>query len=171
MGRFVLETPRLTLRELTRGDLDFVTEMLGDAEVMRFYPKVLDREESAAWLERQLERYERDGHGLWFVQNRATGEPIGQVGLVRQDVENVWEHEIGYLIHRPFWRTGYAVEAAAGVRDFALGELRLTRVISLVRPINIPSLRTSLAIGHRPEKLVIFAQLEHLLMVSTRRER
>ena len=40
----ILETPRLTLRELTSDDLNFMAEMLADAEVMRYYPKRLTRE-------------------------------------------------------------------------------------------------------------------------------
>ena len=60
--RCVLETERLKLRELSLDDLDFVAEMLADADVMRFYPKRHSREESAAWIQRQLDRYDRDGY-------------------------------------------------------------------------------------------------------------
>ncbi len=47
--------------------------------------------------------------------------------------------EIGYLIHRPFWRQGIAFEAARAVRDFAFERLALPRIISLIRPENVPS--------------------------------
>lgn len=57
-------TPRLTLRELARDDLDFVAGMLGDPQVMRYYPKVLTQLEAEGWIERQLERCRRDGHEL-----------------------------------------------------------------------------------------------------------
>src|SRR5262249_50279566 len=69
----LLETPRLALRPLRRGDLDFVAAMLASLEVMRFYPRTYSREEARAWIERQLERYRRDGHGLCLVSERATG--------------------------------------------------------------------------------------------------
>ena len=62
-------------------DLDFVATMLADPQVMRFYPKCYSRVESATWIERQLERYSRDGHGLWLVLERGAGQPVGQVGL------------------------------------------------------------------------------------------
>ena len=61
---FQLTTPRLHLREMTQDDLDIVAGMLGDAEVMRFYPKVLSRAEAAQWIDRQIDRYRQDGHGL-----------------------------------------------------------------------------------------------------------
>jgi RimJ/RimL family protein N-acetyltransferase len=132
----ILQTGRLALREMTPDDLDFVAAMLGDAEVMRFYPKVHTRDEASAWLERQRSRYARDGHALWLVSERATGAPVGQVGLVTQVVGGEPLPEIGYLVHRPYWRRGYASEAALGVRAHAFERLGYARVISLIRPEN-----------------------------------
>lgn len=159
----VLETERLALRELTLGDLDFVSAMLADAEVMRYYPQTYSRDEAAAWIQRQCERYARDGHGLWLVECKQTGEPVGQVGLSIQDVEGGSEPEIGYLIHRPFWRRGYAYEAAAATRELAFGALGKRRVVSLVRPINVPSQAVARKLGMRPEGTTTFRGFEHLV--------
>ena len=63
----ILETTRLALRELVLDDLDFMAEMLADAEVMRYYPKRLTRELSTDWIERQIARYTTDGYGLWQI--------------------------------------------------------------------------------------------------------
>ncbi|MEO5816254.1 MAG: GNAT family N-acetyltransferase [Gemmatimonadaceae bacterium] len=138
----VVVTERLMLRELVDDDLDFVADMLADADVMRFYPKPLTRDESAKWLERQQARYATDGHGLWLAVERESGRPVGQVGLVMQSIAAVSDApipEIGYLLHRPFWGRGYATEAALGVRAFAFVERRYPAVISLIRPENGPS--------------------------------
>ena len=159
----VLETPRLALREMSLDDLDFVAAMLGHPEVMRFYPKVYSRDKAWTWLERQRERYARDGHGLWLVEDRATGEPVGQVGLMTQLVDGVREPEIGYLIHRPFWRRGLASEAALGVRTWAFDTLGHERVISLIRPENLPSQGVARKLGMTPEKRVQFWELEHIV--------
>ncbi|MGE0452657.1 MAG: GNAT family N-acetyltransferase [Vicinamibacteria bacterium] len=159
----ILETERLALREMEQGDLDFVSAMLADPEVMRYYPQTYSREEAAEWIRKQSERYERDGHGLWLVECKASGEPVGQVGLMMQQVEGGSEPEIGYLIHRPFWRRGYAYEAAAATRELALGALGKRRVISLVRPINVPSQAVARKLGMRPERSTTFRGLEHLV--------
>ena len=164
----VLETPRLALREMSLDDLDFVAAMLAHPEVMRYYPRLYSREEARTWIERQLGRYARDGHGLWLVQDRATGEPVGQVGLALQLVEGVEEPEIGYLIHRPFWRRGLATEAALGVRAWAFDILGVERVISLIRPENLPSQGVARKLGMAPGKRVQFHELEHLVF-SVRR--
>lgn len=160
---FILETQRLALREMSLSDLDFVAEMLGHPDVMRFYPKQLSRQESQEWLERQIKRYADHGHGLWLVLDRATGEPIGQVGLAMQPVDSVLEPEIGYLLHHPYWHQGFATEAAAAVRDYAFATLGKPYVICLIRPINLPSQQVALRIGMRPSRNTTFKNYEHIV--------
>jgi RimJ/RimL family protein N-acetyltransferase len=135
----ILETARLRLRELIPGDLDFMAEMLADADVMRYYPKRLTRDLSSEWIGRQVERYRTDGYGLWLAEDRSDGQPVGQVGLVRQIVNGVEECEVGYLIHRPFWRHGFATEGAIACRDHAFSRLNKPRVVALIRPENTAS--------------------------------
>ena len=146
----ILETARLRLRELQPADLDFVAELLADPEVMRYYPKRYAREEAREWLERQRGRYLRDGHALWLVEDRVDGTPIGQVGLVMQTVDDAPVPEVGYLVHRPYWRRGYAAEAARGVRDHAFSAFGYPRVVSLIRPENAPSQAVARTLGMRP---------------------
>jgi ribosomal-protein-alanine N-acetyltransferase len=164
----VCETERLRLKELVLGDLDFVAEMLADPEVMRFYPKPLDRDGAADWLARQRQRYAEHGHGLWLVEDRTSGERLGQVGLVLQDIDGRQEHEIGYLIHRPFWRRGLAGEAALGVRGYAFERLGLTRAISLIRPENTPSQGVARRLGMTVERETDYKGIRHLVFAVAR---
>jgi RimJ/RimL family protein N-acetyltransferase len=168
MHNVILETPRLRLREMTWDDLDFVAAMLGDPNVMRHYPQVHTRGEAELWLKKMVERYRDDGHALWLVSLRAEGQPIGQVGLLRQHVDGVDEPEIGYLVHAPYWRQGYAFEAASAVRDFAFATLHKSRVISLIRPGNIPSQRVALRLGMKPERLTKFRDFDTLVFSLAR---
>jgi RimJ/RimL family protein N-acetyltransferase len=162
--KLIFETPRLTLREMAEGDLDFVADMLAHPEVMRYYPKCYSREEAESWLGRMLGRYARDGHALWLVQDRMTGQPLGQVGLLMQTVSGVAEAEIGYLIHRPFWRRGFAREAAAATRDYAFITLGKPHVISLIRPENLPSQGVARKLGMSPRPgTVPHGGFEHLV--------
>jgi [ribosomal protein S5]-alanine N-acetyltransferase len=170
MSNFILETARLRLRELSTDDLDFVAEMLGDADVMRYYPNRLDRDGASAWLERQQMRYARDGHGLWLAVDRATGEPVGQVGLVTHELQGLPRPrypEIGYLLHRPFWHRGFATEAAMGVRDHAFGVLGYDQVISLIRQVNAPSQAVARRLGMSAIAEIEFAGLPHLVFSLT----
>jgi RimJ/RimL family protein N-acetyltransferase len=117
--RVILETPRLRLRELNLGDIEFVAGLLAHPEVMHFWPKTYTRDEAEVWIRRQTERYARDGYGYWLALDES-GQPIGQAGLLAQQVDVVPETGIGYIIHRPCWRQGYATEAAAHCRDLRL---------------------------------------------------
>ena len=166
--RPVFETERLRAREMTLDDLDFVAAMLAHPEVMRFYPRRYSREEARGWVERQLERYREDGHGLWLIEERAGGEPVGQVGLARQQVNGAAEPEVGYLVHRPFWRRGYAAEAALATRDHAFYALDMPRVISLIRPENLPSQGVARKLGMRPEGTTLHVGMEHLVFAVSR---
>jgi RimJ/RimL family protein N-acetyltransferase len=161
--KVILETPRLVLREYTPADIDFLAALLGDREVMRFYPQDFHRADAEAWLQRALARYARDGHGGWLAIEKATGTPIGQVGLALMPVEGVEEPEVGYIIRRESWRRGYAAEAACAVRDHAFSVLGKPHVISLIRPINHPSRGVARKMGMRPLKLTLHAGLEHLV--------
>ncbi|HEX4963251.1 MAG TPA: GNAT family N-acetyltransferase [Thermoanaerobaculia bacterium] len=159
----ILETSRLRLREMSMSDLDFIAAMLAHPEVMRFYPKLYSREEATWWIDRQIDRYARHGSGLWLVEDRVTGEPRGQVGLLIQEVDGREEPEIGYLIDHPYWRQGLATEAALATRAFAFGTLGLPRVISLIRPANLPSQGVARKMGMTPEKRSTVWDREHIV--------
>jgi RimJ/RimL family protein N-acetyltransferase len=169
-GRAILSTARLVLREMVPADLGFVADMLGDPEVMRYYPKVYSRAEAQEWLDRQRARYLRDGHALWLVSLAATGEPVGQIGLVRQTVKGVDETEVGYLLARAFWGRGFASEAARACRDHALLALGRPHVISLIRPENAPSRRVAERIGMRVVDRTLHWGFDHLIYAITREE-
>lgn len=153
---------------MNHGDLDFLAEMLGDPEVMQHFPNIEDREGTIAHIQRQMDRYANWGFGPWLVVNKETGQPVGRVGLLRQSVEGVEEVEVGYMIHRPFWRQGFAFEAAAACRDYVFSTLGRDRVISLVRPENLPSAAVARKLGMQREKEVMHHELRHTVFAMQR---
>jgi ribosomal-protein-alanine N-acetyltransferase len=136
---FYLETPRTFMREIIGNDFDFLLRMMSDVEVMRYYPRPYAEKDVREFINRMRARYRDDGCGLWLLIDRERGDPLGRVGLIRQPVNGIDEFEIGYMLHRPFWRRGFATEAALAVREYAFTERKLRRVVSLIRPENIAS--------------------------------
>lgn len=139
MSRVVLETERLYLREIEPEDLDFFAEMLGDSETMAFWPRPQSRSEAKDWIERHRQRYADHGYGYWLVVRRADRAPIGQAGLLHQEVEGESMTGLGYMIHYPYWGQGYAIEAARACLDHAFSSLRLGSIRVLIRPENLRS--------------------------------
>ena len=148
----VLRTARLDLREMNDDDLDDMAALLGDAEVMRYYPRPRTRDEAKAWIDWNRGLYAERGHGLWYVALRETGEFVGDCGLVPQEVDGRWEIEVGYHVVPRHWRKGFAAEAAAACRDHARDVLGVDRLIALINPDNAPSQAVARRIGLRHEK-------------------
>lgn len=143
----VAQTDRLLLRRIDRADLDFFAALFADAEVMRFSMGTRTRDQSAEWIDRALAAYDARGYGPWCVVRKADGAPLGFCGLVDQTVDGVDEVEIGYRLAVPHWGAGYASEAAAAVRDLAFGQFGRSRLIALIDPLNVRSIRVAEKIG------------------------
>jgi ribosomal-protein-alanine N-acetyltransferase len=149
---FVIESPRLLLREMERDDAPFLAELLADEQVMKFYPRPYTNEEARGWVQRQQDRYARDGHGLWIAQKKMGAEPIGQVGLVVQEVGGEFETEVGYMLSPLHWGQGLATEAASAARDYAFSTLGKERLISIIHRDNRRSVRVAERLGMAFEK-------------------
>ncbi|MGW0845468.1 GNAT family N-acetyltransferase [Streptomyces sp. NPDC002787] len=140
-------TPQLAFRQMTGDDLDDMAALLGDPDVMRHYPRPLTREEASAWIDWNRRLYREEGHGLWLVTLRATGEFVGDCGLTPQEIEGVTDLEVGYRVGAGLQGRGYATEAAAACRDHARDVLGAKRLIAIIRPDNRPSQRVAEKIG------------------------
>ena len=135
----ILETERLYLREMNQSDYFSLCKILQDEDVMHAYEGVFNDSETQEWLDRQLQRYENHGFGLWAVVPKGTDEMIGQCGLTMQEYEGKQVLEIGYLFQKAFWHKGYATEAANACKEYAFDKLNAEEVYSIIRDTNISS--------------------------------
>jgi RimJ/RimL family protein N-acetyltransferase len=136
-----LTTPRLTLREWRDDDLEPLAAMTSDRKVMHYFVDIRDRPRSDAWATRVRAHFERHGFGIWAVEAPGVAPFIGFVGLstippgfpTGPGVEIVW------TLARPFWRRGYALEAARATLDDGFNRLRLAEIHSFTAVVNAPS--------------------------------
>lgn len=140
-------TERLAFREMARGDLADMETLLGDPEVMRYYPHPKSRDEALEWIDWNQRLYRERGFGLWIISLRDTGEFVGDCGMTPQEVDGETEIEIGYHVRTDLQRRGYATEAAAASRDYARDVVGCSRLIAIVDPGNVPSQRVAEKIG------------------------
>ena len=163
-----IQTARLLLREFTPQDADALALILSDPGTMRYYPAPYDRAGVEQWIERNCQRYRHDGVGLWAMElikvpDSELHKIIGDCGIILQEVEGERLYEIGYHLRRDFWGRGLATEAAIACREWAFARLKADRLISLIRPENLPSRRVAERTGMTVWKEVNWRGLRHLV--------
>jgi [ribosomal protein S5]-alanine N-acetyltransferase len=164
----VLETERLVLRRLTRDDVDAIFAMIGDPVAMQYYPRRFEHKDAEEWIERNLHRYAEDGYGLYAAVLKTDGDVIGDCGLVAQQIEGHAEIEVGYHLRRDQWGHGYATEAARGCMEYAFDTLDAAKVISLIRPENLPSRRVAERNGMQVERQMMYFERTHLMYAKSK---
>lgn len=166
----MLETLRLVLRELVPEDADGLARVISDPETMRFYPAPFGRAEVEEWIARNLRRYRTEGHGLWAMDLKSTGEMVGDCGITLQEVDGDPLREIGYHVRRDMWGQGLATEAARACRDYGFTKLGAAFLISLIRPENVASCRVAERNGMKIWKETVRVGLRHAVYRISREE-
>jgi [ribosomal protein S5]-alanine N-acetyltransferase len=164
----ILETPRLILRRFVAGDAEALAAVLGDSVTMEFYPAALDRTGVEGWIEKNIGRYQRDGHGLWAMLLKDVNLLIGDCGCTLQEVEGKHEVEVGYHVRRDLWGHGYATEAARASMEYGFTLLGAERVISIIRPQNLPSRRVAEKNGMMCEKTILWRDYDHCIYAKAK---
>ena len=135
----IVETKRLILREFTLDDVPAIFDAYGDPVAMRFFPNVLNEQEVREKLKQHIEGYRQCGYSHWAAVSKDTGEVLGKVGILPQEVDGNVEQEIGYTFRPKFWRNGYATESAIACKEYGFSELGFNRMISIIAVGNDPS--------------------------------
>ncbi len=166
------------LRKPRLDDVDDMLGFVGDDEVMRWIGgEAGGLDVAIESVERWIARWEANGVGQFAVT--FDGRVIGRVGLLVWDqrswetssYERAGEHavtELGWALARAHWGHGLATEAARAVREWAYAERGVERLISLIDPSNIRSIRVADKLGAVPEELVATAHGAALVWVHPR---
>jgi RimJ/RimL family protein N-acetyltransferase len=161
----LLETERLQLRPPEERDVEALDEIYGDPAVTRFVaPRGHD--ENLEWIRRAQQRFEIDGFGQLVVVRKKDERVIGRAGLLVWDsrtwepalLRDAGEHgevEVGWVLARDCWGSGYATEAGAASRDYALDILGRTRVVALIDPENAASIAVAERLGLAHERDIL----------------
>lgn len=155
-----LETARLVLRPMRALDLDDLLCIFTDPKVMAAFDAALfDRQQTAQWLQRNLDHQAEHGYGLFAVIFKPQGLLIGDCGLEVMEVAGGPVVELGYDFRSDYWNRGFATEAATAVRDYAFNTLSLPQLVSLIRIGNDASRRVAEKIGM--ERISEFTRYGH----------
>lgn len=153
LGKLLLETDRLRLREITPDDAPFLLELLNTPDWLnnigdRNVRSIEDARKYAIY--RLMAAYHKFGFGFYVMERKSDGAKTGMCGLVKRDFLD--DIDIGYALLPEFYGQGYAVEAAAAILDFAKQNLKLHRIVAITIESNRPSQRVLEKIGLRFER-------------------
>ena len=151
----ILETDRLVLRELDADDAPFILELLNEPGWLRHIGDRGIRTEEAArdYLRKgPMKMYREHGFGLWCVEVKPAGTPVGICGLIKRD--GLDDVDIGFAVLARHERQGYGVESARAVMAYAREALGLQRIVAITSVDNHGSIRLLEKIGLRFEKMV-----------------
>lgn len=145
--KIITETPRLQLREYQPDDLMGLHVILSDAITMQFWPAPFTPEATRNWIERQIRSYAERGYGRWAVISKESGEQIGDAGFLFANINGRDEVDLGYIIHYPYWRQGFAIEAASACLAYARAHLPIGRVVANMPHDHLASKRVAERLG------------------------
>lgn len=147
-----IETDRLTIRPFKMSDLDAFHRIVSQEEVMEFLPEdVMSREELEEILTWLIDCYERNTPEKIIkftvaIVLRSTDELVGWCGLGPVDFDES-KIEIYYGMAKEHWGKGYATEALRQMLAFGFRNLDQERIVALVDPENVASVRVLEKIG------------------------
>lgn len=149
-----LETERLVLRGHRPDDFDAHARMWSDPYVTRFiggtpFPR------DQAWVRflRAAGMWQVMGFGFWAVEEKASGELLGEVGFheLRRDLNPSLEGtlEAGWAFRPTAHGKGFATEAVGAALFWGAENFPDKRITCMIDPGNAASLRVAGKLGFR----------------------
>jgi GNAT superfamily N-acetyltransferase len=143
------------MRRLDAVDAPFILQLLNEPS---FLENIGDRgvrslDDARGYIARgPVASYEKHGFGLFHVSLKDSGETIGMCGLLRRDWLDA--PDVGFAFLPQFWSKGYAYESSVGVIEWARRTFGVARVVGIVKPGNIGSIRVLEKLGMRFARVV-----------------
>lgn len=141
-GRTVLKTARLTLRAARPDDLSDLFEVFGDPVAMRYWSSAADKTEDQLLprLNRMINSDDTQPT-TYFVIER-DGRAIGTAGGASSS-------EIGFILHRAYWRQGIVSEALSVIIPHLWQVLDVPELTADVDPRNDASVGLLKSLGFK----------------------
>lgn len=162
----ILETPRLTLRELNTDDAAFILTLLNTPTWLKFIGdrgvKNLDDARNYI-LNGPIKSYTEKGFGLYLMELKDWNTPIGMCGLIKRDF--LPDPDIGFALLPEFEGKGYGYESASAVLTYGHKNLGMQKIAAITVKENVNSIHLLEKIGLRPEGTVVYPGTNEELML------
>lgn len=151
----ILETERLTLREISLTDAKFIHGLMNEPAYLEYIgdkgvKTVADAERFLSNV--AIKSYDDNGFGHYIVELKTDGTPIGTSGYVKRD--ELDDPDIGFAFLPEFRKQGYALESAKAVLAFGIEVLGFRNISAITTQHNERSLQLLIKLGFRFERLI-----------------
>lgn len=123
----ILETERLLLRPPGRHDIPALVLLIGDYDVAKnlsTVPHPYAEQHAIEWLSHLDERRAGAESFAFGITRKSDGVYMGGCGLHLKD----GAYELGYWLGKPYWKKGYATEAARRLLEFGYLQLKADEI-------------------------------------------
>lgn len=153
----IVETKRLTIRQITDEDAKDLIKVLADPMVMQYSTVGVHTEAQIfEYIANCNKQYHLNGYGHWAIYNAITNDFVGVCGLNKHKVDMKDVVHINYRLATNQQGKGYAVESTMAVLDFAKKLLKLKTVHALIEAKNTSSVKVVNRTGFQFLKSSVF---------------
>jgi RimJ/RimL family protein N-acetyltransferase len=150
----ILETERLILRGHKLEDFSFCAAMWKDPLVTKHIGgKPFTEQETWTKLLRYLGHWEVLGFGYWAVEEKASGNFVGEMGFAdfkREIVPSIQGiPELGWVLNSDAHGKGYATEALKAIQHWGDSHFKESRTVCIIDSGNINSIRVAEKLSYK----------------------
>ncbi|MGI9285651.1 MAG: GNAT family N-acetyltransferase [Pseudomonadales bacterium] len=151
----ILESKRLLLRWLNSNDAAFILRLVNQPSWLQYIGDkgVKTLCDAEHYIQSgPVDMYDRLGFGMYLVELKRSGEPIGMCGLIKR--ESLDDVDIGFAFLPDYWDKGYAFESASAVMSHARNVLGFSKIVAITSQDNHASCKLLEKLGFRFERMV-----------------
>ncbi|WP_153915650.1 GNAT family N-acetyltransferase [Shewanella sp. TC10] len=165
----IITTQRLTLREFTLEDAEFIYQLMNSPLYLKFIGdrNIKNRVDAKTFLSTKLiPSYQLHGYGLYAVIRNQDDCLIGMCGLVNRD--GLEHTDIGFGFLPQYIGMGYGYESARAVTHYANETLSLSPIWAITHPQNTASIKLLIKLGLLYQQHILWGDdQEPILLMST----
>ena len=154
-AKIIVETERLILREVTEADAAFINALLNTEGFLKYIGDrgVRTDDEARVFIrDRYRKSYSDNGYGLYAVESKESGVPVGICGFVRRGT--LPGPDLGFAFLPEHERKGYGYESALAMMSYGREKLAFTRVLAITSMDNDASIALLEKLGFTFDKLI-----------------
>lgn len=170
----MLESEHLIYRKIEESDAPVIAKIMRDKGVVKIWEHYFSDEDVIDWIGRRKKGYEANGIDYLLAINKQNNEVVGQIGLLKERIndEEVWG--VGYILMSQYCGNGYATEGAKVMADYAFNSLNASKIVCDIRPMNKASISVAKRIGMIEigsfTKIYMGMEMPHLIFELSRRK-